>query len=69
MVNDLGAAEAPRPRRCADGDPRRRGAGNALAVLKATMAIPVAYGKVVHVNGVPYIDGGVADAESPFAMH
>jgi len=35
---------------------------NALALLKATMAIPVAYGKVVHVDGVPYIDGGVADA-------
>ncbi len=36
--------------------------GNALSLLKATMAIPVAYGKVVHVEGVPYIDGGVADA-------
>lgn len=35
---------------------------NTLGLLKATMAIPVAYGRVVPVGGVPYIDGGVADA-------
>jgi predicted patatin/cPLA2 family phospholipase len=35
---------------------------NALGLLKATMAIPIAYGKIVTVGGVPYIDGGVADA-------
>jgi len=35
---------------------------NVLGLLHATMAIPIAYGKVVPVDGVPYIDGGVADA-------
>ncbi len=35
---------------------------NTLGLLKATMAIPVAYGRIVPVDGVPYIDGGVADA-------
>ncbi|UQA57792.1 patatin-like phospholipase family protein [Polyangium aurulentum] len=35
---------------------------NTLGLLKATMAIPIAYGRVVPVDGVPYIDGGVADA-------
>jgi predicted patatin/cPLA2 family phospholipase len=35
---------------------------NALELLRATMAMPVAYGKVVDVEGVPYVDGGVADA-------
>ena len=35
---------------------------NALVLLKATMALPVAYGKVVHLDGVPYIDGGIADS-------
>lgn len=37
-------------------------AENVLALLQATMALPVVYGRVVHVDGVPYIDGGVADA-------
>ncbi|MFT3764707.1 MAG: patatin family protein [Minicystis sp.] len=35
--------------------------GNALELLRATMALPVAYGKVVDVDGVPYVDGGVAE--------
>jgi predicted patatin/cPLA2 family phospholipase len=34
---------------------------NALDLLKATMALPVAYGKVITVDGVPYVDGGVAE--------
>ena len=32
---------------------------NAFQVLTATMALPVAYGKVIVVDGQPYIDGGV----------
>jgi predicted patatin/cPLA2 family phospholipase len=32
---------------------------NAFAVLTATMALPFAYGKVVTIDGQPYIDGGV----------
>lgn len=35
-------------------------ATNVFALLKATMAIPIAYGKVVDVEGTPYVDGGVA---------
>lgn len=35
---------------------------NVYALLQATMALPVVYGRVVRVDGVPYIDGGVADA-------
>jgi predicted patatin/cPLA2 family phospholipase len=35
---------------------------NVYDLLKATMALPVVYGRVVPVDGVPYIDGGVADA-------
>jgi predicted patatin/cPLA2 family phospholipase len=35
---------------------------NIYELLEATMALPVAYGRVVPVDGVPYIDGGVADA-------
>ncbi|MFO0659125.1 MAG: patatin family protein [Polyangiaceae bacterium] len=35
---------------------------NAFALIKATMALPIAYGRVVDVAGTPYIDGGVADA-------
>jgi predicted patatin/cPLA2 family phospholipase len=38
----------------------RATAGNMLPLLKATMAIPIAYGKVVHVGETPYVDGGVA---------
>jgi predicted patatin/cPLA2 family phospholipase len=33
---------------------------NAFALLTATMALPVAYGRVVEINGAPYIDGGVS---------
>lgn len=35
---------------------------NVYELLKATMALPVVYGRVVPVDGVPYIDGGVTDA-------
>lgn len=35
---------------------------NVFSLLRATMALPVAYGKIVDVAGVPYVDGGVADA-------
>jgi predicted patatin/cPLA2 family phospholipase len=35
---------------------------NVYQLLKATMALPVVYGRVVPVDGVPYIDGGVTDA-------
>ena len=35
---------------------------NVYELLQATMALPVVYGRVVAVEGVPYIDGGVADA-------
>jgi predicted patatin/cPLA2 family phospholipase len=35
---------------------------NVYELLKAAMALPVVYGRVVPVDGVPYIDGGVADA-------
>jgi predicted patatin/cPLA2 family phospholipase len=35
---------------------------NLFQLLKATMALPVVYGRVVQVEGVPYIDGGIADA-------
>jgi predicted patatin/cPLA2 family phospholipase len=40
----------------------RATADNLFSLLEATMALPVVYGRVVHVGGVPYIDGGVADA-------
>lgn len=32
---------------------------NALELMRATMAIPLAYGKVVRVGETPYVDGGV----------
>ena len=35
---------------------------NVFHLLEATMALPVVYGRVVDVDGVPYIDGGIADA-------
>jgi predicted patatin/cPLA2 family phospholipase len=35
---------------------------NVYDLLKATMALPIVYGRVVPVEGVPYIDGGIADA-------
>lgn len=40
----------------------RATSSNLFALLEATMALPVVYGRVVHVDGAPYIDGGVADA-------
>jgi predicted patatin/cPLA2 family phospholipase len=35
---------------------------NALQVLRATMALPLAYGQVVTIHGQPYVDGGVVDS-------
>jgi predicted patatin/cPLA2 family phospholipase len=35
---------------------------NVFDLLEATMALPLVYGRVVEVQGVPYIDGGIADA-------
>jgi len=35
---------------------------NLFQLLEATMALPVVYGRVVRVQGVPYIDGGITDA-------
>jgi predicted patatin/cPLA2 family phospholipase len=35
---------------------------NLFELLEATMALPLVYGRVVRVQGVPYIDGGVANA-------
>ncbi len=35
---------------------------NLFPLLEATMALPVVYGRVVRVQGVPYIDGGITDA-------
>jgi predicted patatin/cPLA2 family phospholipase len=40
----------------------RASADNLFALLEATMALPVVYGRVVPIGGVPYIDGGVTDA-------
>jgi predicted patatin/cPLA2 family phospholipase len=40
----------------------RATAENLFSLLEATMALPVVYGRVVPIGGVPYIDGGVADA-------
>jgi predicted patatin/cPLA2 family phospholipase len=40
---------------------------NAFEVLTATMALPLAYGRVVSVNGTPYVDGGLSDS-IPFAV-
>jgi predicted patatin/cPLA2 family phospholipase len=40
----------------------RATADNLFSLLEATMALPVVYGRVVSIAGVPYIDGGVADA-------
>ena len=39
----------------------RMTATNVFSLLKATMAIPLAYGKVVDVEGTPYVDGGVSN--------
>lgn len=35
---------------------------NAYDVLTATMALPLAYGRIVNIHGQPYIDGGVTDS-------
>lgn len=40
----------------------RATAENLFSLLEATMALPIVYGRVVPIGGVPYIDGGVADA-------
>lgn len=37
----------------------RANPGNVFPLLRATMALPIANGEVVDVDGVPYIDGGV----------
>lgn len=34
---------------------------NVFSLLHATMAIPLAYGRVVDVEGTPYVDGGVTN--------
>lgn len=39
---------------------------NLFELLRATMALPIVYGRVVSVDGMPCIDGGVTDA-IPFA--
>jgi predicted patatin/cPLA2 family phospholipase len=35
---------------------------NAFALLKATMALPFAYGPTISIEGVPYFDGGLVDS-------
>ncbi len=35
---------------------------NAFDVLQATMALPLAYGRIVTIHGQPYIDGGVTES-------
>jgi predicted patatin/cPLA2 family phospholipase len=35
---------------------------NAFALLKATMALPFAYGPTISIGGVPYFDGGLVDS-------
>jgi predicted patatin/cPLA2 family phospholipase len=47
--------------RTASADYLRLTPDNALDVLQATMALPLAYGRVVNIHGQPYIDGGVVD--------
>ena len=48
--------------RTAEAEYVRVTSGNVFELLRATMALPIAYGRVVPIEGVPYIDGGVADA-------
>jgi predicted patatin/cPLA2 family phospholipase len=36
--------------------------GNVLSLLRATMALPIAYGKIVEVDGARYVDGGVVNS-------
>lgn len=48
--------------RTASADYLRLTPDNALEVLQATMALPLAYGRVVTIHGQPYIDGGVVDS-------
>jgi predicted patatin/cPLA2 family phospholipase len=50
--------------RCATGaaDYLRATPENVLDLLHATMAIPIAYGRAVEVDGTSYVDGGIADA-------
>jgi predicted patatin/cPLA2 family phospholipase len=35
---------------------------NVFEVLTATMALPIAYGRTVDVDGLPYVDGGISDS-------
>lgn len=35
---------------------------NAFDLLKATMALPLAYGPTIPIDGVPYFDGGLTDS-------
>ncbi|HTM44222.1 MAG TPA: DUF6363 domain-containing protein, partial [Polyangiaceae bacterium] len=37
-------------------------ASNGFDLLKASMALPLIYGPVVPIDGVPYIDGGLTDS-------
>jgi predicted patatin/cPLA2 family phospholipase len=48
--------------RTASVDYLRLNPDNALDVLTATMALPLAYGRIVNVHGQPYIDGGVTSS-------
>jgi predicted patatin/cPLA2 family phospholipase len=47
---------------CQTGAPEfiRMTSGNAHALLRATMALPLVYGRTIDVDGVAYIDGGVS---------
>jgi predicted patatin/cPLA2 family phospholipase len=40
----------------------RCSAKNAFALLKATMALPLAYGPTISIDGIPYFDGGLIDS-------
>ncbi|HEX2735049.1 MAG TPA: patatin family protein [Polyangiaceae bacterium] len=48
--------------RTANADYLKLKPDNALSVLRATMALPVAYGQVITIHGQPYVDGGVVDS-------
>jgi predicted patatin/cPLA2 family phospholipase len=48
--------------RTASADYLRLTPDNAFEVLRATMALPLAYGRIVKIHGQPYVDGGVVDS-------